>query len=141
VLQDVTRKKLLIIEKLIITLALWFAFLLGEWHISLTVLFIFMAIVAITSIFKAIITKEVDSSKVYKEIIKNVGVFLAIILANMLDLLTGSELLFRSMTILFFVGWIGVRIIENLGHMGVPLPKKLTQYLTQLSEEGKEKNE
>ncbi|MBY0221954.1 phage holin family protein [Sporosarcina aquimarina] len=131
-------------EKLLFLLSVigsWLAFLVGGWHISLTVLVVFMIIEIVTSFLKAITMREIDSVNGYKNFIKKFGIILAIIMANMADLLTGSDLLFRSVTILFFIGLIGLEIIENLGHIGVPLPAQLTKYLQQISDEGKEENE
>ncbi|MEV9639667.1 phage holin family protein [Mammaliicoccus sciuri] len=128
-------------EKLLFLLSVigsWLAFLVGGWHISLTVLVVFMIIEIVTSFLKAITMREIDSVNGYKNFIKKFGIILAIIMANMADLLTGSDLLFRSVTILFFIGLIGLEIIENLGHIGVPLPVQLTKYLQQISNEGKD---
>lgn len=111
----------------------WVAFLFGGWHISLTVLGVFMAIDILTGIMKAIVTKELNSKIGYKGYMKKVGIMFAVILANMIDLLTGGEFLFRSMTVLFFVGLEALSIVENLGRIGVPLPEQLTKYLAQLS--------
>lgn len=84
---------------------------------------------------KSFITRTVNSHNAYKVIIKKFGIIVAVVLANLVDILTGYDFLFRSMTILFFIGLIGVEITENLGHMGVPLPKNLSKYLSQLTDE------
>lgn len=130
-----------IIEKLYIILAslsTTFAFLIGDWHISLTVLAVFMAIDIITGILKALVTKKMDSKIGYKGFIRKAGIMLVIIIANLLDLLTGSEFLFRSMAILFYIGLESLSITENLGHLGVPLPETITKYLQQLAKERKD---
>lgn len=118
----------------------WFAFLIGEWHVSLTILFVFLLLGGITAFFKAILTRNINSTNAYKVVIKKIGIVLAVMLANMLDMLTGYDLLFRSMTILGFIGLIGLEIIENFGHMGVPLPEPVTKYLAQLSGEKQDEN-
>lgn len=127
------------IEKLLFTWALlggWFAFLIGEWHISLTVLAIFLLIDMITGIMKALVTKKMDSKIGYKGFIRKAGIMLVIIIANLLDLLTGYEFLFRNIAILFYIGLESLSIVENMGHIGVPLPKMITKYLKQLSQQG-----
>lgn len=100
-----------------------------------------MAIDIITGIMKAIVKKELTSKIGYKGFIRKAGIMLVIIIANLLDMLTGSEFLFRSMAVLFYIGLESLSIIENLGHIGVPLPEQITKYLKQLSAEGKEENE
>ncbi|WP_280516976.1 phage holin family protein [Lederbergia sp. NSJ-179] len=132
-----------IIEKIILICSFLLSsisFLIGTWHISLTVLAVFMAIDIITGIFKGIVTKKMDSKVGYRGFIRKAGIMLVIIIANLLDLLTGAEFLFRSMAVLFYIGLESLSIIENLGHIGVPLPQQIKKYLKQLSEEGKDKN-
>lgn len=129
-------------EKLLLTSSViggWFAFLIGGWHLSLTVLAVFMIIDIITGVFKALVTKELNSKIGYKGFIRKAGIMLVIIIANLLDMLTGSEFLFRSMAVLFYIGLESVSIIENLGHIGVPLPEQITKYLKQLSDEGNDR--
>lgn len=88
---------------------------------------------------KGIVTKKVDSKIGYKGFIRKAGIMLVIIIANLLDLLTGAQFLFRSMAILFYIGLESISIIENLGHIGVPLPEQIKKYLQQLSDEGEDK--
>lgn len=135
------RKKVLTIEKityLLTLIASWFIFLIGEWHISLTVLFVFLVFGGVTAFFKATLTRTINSNNAYKVMIKKVGIIMGVMIANLLDMMTGYDLLFRSVTILIFVGLIGLEIIENLTIMGVPMPYTITKYLSNLSEEGKD---
>lgn len=44
----------------------------------------------------------------------------------------------RWMAILFYIGLESLSIVENLGHIGVPLPEAIKKYLKQLSNEGKD---
>ena len=94
-----------------------------------------MAIDIITGVFKAIVTRQLNSKIGYKGFIRKAGIFLVIIIANLLDLLTGAEFLFRSMAILFYIGLESLSIVENLGHIGVPFPEAIKKYLKQLSED------
>lgn len=132
-------------EKILLTSSViggWLAFLIGEWHLSLSVLAVFMAIDIVTGVMKAIVTRSVNSKMGYKGFIRKAGIMLVIIIANLLDMLTGSEFLFRSMAVLFYIGLESLSIIENLGHIGVPLPEQITKYLKQLLDDGDDrKNE
>lgn len=61
---------------------------------------------------------------------------LVIILANLLDILTASGVpVFRTLAIFFYIGMEGLSITENLTRIGVPLPRAMTKYIEQLSEE------
>ncbi|GKV65591.1 MULTISPECIES: holin family protein [unclassified Sporosarcina] len=131
-------------EKLLLASSIigsWLAFLIGGWHASLTVLCIFMCIDIVTGIMKAFVTKQVNSKIGYVGFVRKAGIMLAIIIANLLDVLTGSEFLFRNLAVLFYIGLESISIIENLGHIGVPLPEQITKYLKQLSNEGKDEDE
>lgn len=133
-----------IIEKLLLTSSViggWLGFLVGGWHISLTVLALFLGIDILTGIMKAIVTKKMDSKIGYKGFIRKGGIMLVIIIANLLDLLIGYEFLFRNIAVLFYIGLESLSIIENLGHIGVPLPEAITKYLKQLSHERNDGNE
>lgn len=94
-----------------------------------------MLIDIVTGVLKAIVKRELNSKIGYKGFIRKAGIMLVVIIANLLDLLTGYEFLFRNIAVLFYIGLEGLSIFENLGHIGVPLPRKLTKYLTQLSDD------
>lgn len=99
-----------------------------------------MAIDIITGVMKAVVTKELTSKIGYKGFFRKAGIMLVIIIANLLDLLTGAEFLFRNVAVLFYIGLESLSIIENLGMIGVPLPEQITKYLKQLSNERKDEN-
>ena len=127
-----------IIEKLIAFVigGTWLTFLIGSWHVSLTILLVFMAIDFITGIIKGAYTGKLRSSVGYKGILRKGTIMLVIVFANMLDLLTGTGLpVFRTMIVFFYIGNEGLSIIENLGAIGVPVPAAITKYIEQLSKE------
>lgn len=63
----------------------------------------------------------------------------AIIVANQLDLVAGSGGHFmRNAMILFLIGMEGISFIENLGYMGVKVPKQISDAFAQLKEENEE---
>jgi toxin secretion/phage lysis holin len=79
---------------------------------SLTVLTVFVAIDIVTGIMKATVTKKVNSKMGYKGFIRKAGIMLVIIIANLLDMLTGSEFLFRSMVVLLY--WLGITYLQRI---------------------------
>lgn len=112
------------------------SFLFGAWHISLTILLVVMAIDFITGIAKGAYQGKLRSAVGAKGILKKGMIMLVIILANMLDLLSGSGMpVFRTMAVFFYIGNEGISILENLGQMGVPVPKALAKYIEQLNNE------
>lgn len=117
------------------------AFLFGAWHISLTILLVVMILDFITGIMKGAYLGKLRSAVGYKGLLKKGGIFIVIILANLLDVLTGSGMpVFRTMAVFFFIGNEGISIIENLGQMGVKIPKGLAKKFEQLSKEEEPKD-
>jgi toxin secretion/phage lysis holin len=112
------------------------SFLFGAWHISLTILFVFMVVDFITGIAKGAYQGKLRSAIGAKGILKKGMVMLVIVMANMLDLLVSNGMpVFRTMAVFFYIGNEGISILENLGQMGLPVPKGISKYIEQLSNE------
>lgn len=109
------------------------SFLFGAFDISLKILATFIVLDFITGLLVAAYFKEVSSRNGYKGIIKKSGIFIVIIIANLLDILTGTPL-FRMPVVYFFIAIEGVSILENLGKIGVPIPEVLLNKLSQLKD-------
>jgi toxin secretion/phage lysis holin len=117
------------------------SFLFGAWHISLTILLIFMSIDFITGIAKGAYNKELRSARGAKGILKKGVMLLVIIMANLLDVLVSQGMpVFRTMAVYFYIGNEGISILENLGQMNVPIPKFIKKYLEQLKEKNDDKD-
>ena len=95
-----------------------------------------MVIDIVTGLIKAAIQKKLNSKVSYRGFLKKTSIMLVIIIANLLDVLTASGVpVFRTMAVFFYIGMEGLSILENLGHIGIPLPSGLTKYIEQLSKE------
>ena len=117
------------------------SFLFGAWHISLTILLVFMAIDLVTGVMKGAYQGKLRSAVGYKGMIRKGGIFVVIILANLLDVMTGSGMpVFRTMAVFFYIGNEGLSILENLGQMGVKVPKGIASKIEQLSKEEEVQN-
>mgnify|MGYP001059116118 CR=1 FL=1 len=101
--------------------------LIGDWHVSLSILVVFMTLDFITGIIKSFITGEVSSKKGFKGIMKKCMYFVALIVANMLDLLIGGVPVFRTMVAYYLIAVEAISLIENLEAMNVPLPQQLKE--------------
>jgi toxin secretion/phage lysis holin len=130
-----------IIEKIIFAfsvLGTWFVFLIGGWQLLLTILVVFMVIDIATGIIKALIQRKLNSKIGYIGFLKKAAIMLVIILANWLDMLTISDVpVFKTIAIYFYIGMEGLSILENLNHIGVPIPKAIIKYIDQLAKEEK----
>lgn len=79
----------------------------------------------------------VSSKKAFIGLMRKSAMLLAVIVAVRLDMLMGSEKGFlRNAMIMFFVGTEGISFIENLGKIGVTLPRQFTETFAQLTQKG-----
>lgn len=132
------------IDKVILGGAGVLATIIGGWDMALQVMMILIGIDIITGVFKAFINHDFASKDFRQGIVSKAGYVVIVILAFQLDKLVGNkEPLFRTATAIFYIAVEGSSIIENLGIMGVPIPKFISQRLTQLkgSVDNKEVNE
>ena len=113
-----------IIDKFI--LALSFAIgLMGGIDVALRSLFIIMVLDYITGVLSAIYNKELSSKIGLKGIGKKLAYLCGVILACVLDSLTGQTNIIRMLVIYLFIANDGISIVENLAEMNVKLPKKV----------------
>lgn len=113
----------------------------GGWDADLMTLLIFMAVdfllgLIVAGVFKKSNKSEtgaLDSRASFKGLCKKGAVLLVVLIAHRLDLMGGGgSHAVRSLVIFFFLGNEGLSIVESLGLMGVPFPKKLTDALEAL---------
>lgn len=111
-------------------------YFLGGLDVALQSLLVVMIIDYITGLMSAIYNKEVNSKTGLKGIIKKFGYLLIVALSVIIDKITGTNGTIRTLVIYFFVANDGISILENLGELNVPLPKKLLDTLEQLKNKG-----
>ena len=112
-------------------------YLLGGWDVSLICLVIAIAIDYISGIMKAFVMKELSSKIGLRGLLKKVGVLMVVMLAVIVDRVTGETGMIRSLVIYYFVANEGLSIIENLGQTGVPIPSSIKKALRALKKESK----
>lgn len=96
-------------------------------------LVVFTAVDYATGLMCAVADKKVSSEVGFKGICRKVLIFALVGLANMLDaqvLKTGSIL--RTAVIFFYLSNEGISLLENAGHLGLPIPGKMMEVLEQL---------
>ena len=98
----------------------------------------FIIIDYVTGIIKAFILKQLSSEVGFKGIAKKILILILVAAANIVDRLTNSDGLIRSMMCLFFIANEGLSILENCALMGVPFPKKFKLILEQLKKNNDE---
>lgn len=127
-----------IINNGISILATYFIYLVGGIDVAFISLVVIMALDYITGVLSAIYNKKLNSKIGYKGILKKASYLLVIALGVILDKLLGQTGSVRTLIIYFFVANDGISILENVGEMNIPLPKKLKELLDQLKKDGDE---
>lgn len=116
-------------------------YMYGSIDRLLIALVAFIIIDYVTGIIKAAILKQLSSEVGFKGIAKKILILLLVAAANIVDRLTNSDGLIRSMMCLFFIANEGLSILENCALMGVPFPKKFKLILEQLKKNNDEEVE
>ena len=123
----------------------WLGYFLGGCDGLLYALIAFVVIDYITGVMCAIINRELSSAVGFKGIFRKVLIFLLVGIANIIDVqVIGTGAVLRTAVIFFYISNEGVSLLENAGHLGLPIPEKIKTVVEQLhdrAENGKEGNE
>ena len=123
----------------------WLGYFLGGCDGLLYALIAFVAIDYITGVMCAVIDRKLSSAVGFKGIFRKVLIFLLVGIANIIDVqVVGTGAVLRTAVIFFYISNEGVSLLENAGHLGLPIPERIKTVLEQLhdrAENGKEGNE
>ena len=111
----------------------WLGYFLGGCDGLLYALVLFAVADYITGVMCAVSDKKLSSSVGFKGICRKVIIFMLVGIAHMIDvniIATGSVL--RTAVIFFYLSNEGVSLLENAGHLGLPIPEKRKAVLEQL---------
>ena len=108
----------------------WF---LGGADGFLYALIAFVVLDYITGVMCAIVDKSLSSEVGFKGIFKKVLIFIMVGVGNIIDVqVLGQAGVLRTAVIFFYLSNEGVSMLENAGHLGLPVPAKLKAVLEQL---------
>ena len=111
----------------------WLGYFLGGMDGLLTALIVFMVLDYITGLMCAIIDKKLSSAVGFKGIFKKVLILLLVGVANIVDVhVVGTGSALRGAVVCFYLSNEGVSLLENTAHLGLPIPEKLKDILSQL---------
>lgn len=111
----------------------WLGYFLGGCDGLLIALLLFVITDYITGVMCAIADKKLSSAVGFKGICRKVLIFLLVGIANILDMqVIGTGSVLRTAVIFFYVSNEGVSLLENAGHLGLPIPVKIKAVLEQL---------
>lgn len=108
-------------------------YFLGGCDGFLYALIAFVAIDYLTGVMCAIVDKKLSSSVGFKGIFRKILICVMVGIGHTLDaqILGGGDVL-RTAVIFFYCANEGLSLIENAGHLGLPIPEKLKSVLAQL---------
>lgn len=111
----------------------WLGYFLGGCDCLLIALLLFVITDYITGVMCAIADKKLSSAVGFKGICRKVLIFLIVGIANILDMqVIGTGSVLRTAVIFFYISNEGVSLLENAGHLGLPIPVKIKSVLEQL---------
>ena len=117
-------------------------YLFGSLDTLLFVLAAVMVLDYISGMLASWITKEWNSEKGYKGILKKILILLIVMLGVLLDrALANDSWLFRNMVLMFFIANESLSILENSANCGLPIPQKLIDVLEQVKKESETNDE
>ena len=111
----------------------WLGYFLGGMDGLMIALIVFMVLDYITGLMCAVIDKKLSSAVGFKGICKKVLIILLVGVAHIVDLhVVGTGSALRSAVVCFYLSNEGVSLLENTAHLGLPIPEKLKDILSQL---------
>lgn len=110
-------------------------YLLGGWDVALQCLIIAIALDYISGLIKAFHTKTLSSRIGFRGLLKKIGYLLIVMLAVLIDRVTGNSGAIRTLVIYYFVANEGLSVLENLSVTNIPIPKVIKKALKALKKE------
>lgn len=118
----------------------WLGWFLGSYDGLLYALLVFVIVDYITGVMCAISDHSLSSEVGFKGICRKVLIFILVGVANIMDVqVIGTGSVLRTAIIFFYISNEGVSLLENAGHLGLPIPEKLKSVLEQLHDRAEEK--
>jgi toxin secretion/phage lysis holin len=111
----------------------WLGYFLGGMDGLMIALIVLMTLDYISGVMCAIIDKKLSSAVGFKGICKKVFILMLVGVAHIIDLhVVGTGSALRGAVICFYMSNEGLSLLENAAHIGLPIPDKLRDILTQL---------
>lgn len=111
----------------------WLGYFLGGCDGLLFALVVFVVMDYITGVMCAAADQKLSSEVGFKGICRKVLIFMMAGIANVLDVqIIGNGSVLRTAVIFFYLSNEGLSLLENVGHLGLPIPSRLKAVLEQL---------
>lgn len=120
----------------------WLGYFLGGCDGLVYALLAFVVIDYLTGVMCAISDRQLSSAVGFRGICRKVLIFLLVGVANLLDVqVIGTGSVLRTAVIFFYLSNEGVSLLENAGHLGLPIPEKIKTVLEQLHDRAEKEEE
>ena len=124
------------IQMIVTVLGGYIGYFLGGWDGFLYALVAFVVIDYITGLMVAVLEKRLSSEVGFRGIFKKVVLFSLVAVGHIVDSrLLQNEGVIRTAVIFFYLSNEGISILENTAKIGLPVPEKLKEVLSQLNKE------
>ena len=124
------------IQMIVAVLGGYIGYFLGGWDGFLYALVAFVVIDYITGLMVAVLEKRLSSEVGFRGIFKKVVLFSLVAVGHIVDSrLLQNEGVIRTAVIFFYLSNEGISILENTAKIGLPVPEKLKEVLSQLNKE------
>ena len=111
----------------------WLGYFLGGMDGLMIALIVLMTLDYVSGVMCAIIDKKLSSAVGFKGICKKVFILMLVGVAHIIDLhVVGTGSALRGAVICFYMSNEGLSLLENAAHIGLPIPDKLREILSQL---------
>ena len=119
----------------------WLGWFLGECDGLMYALIAFVIADYVTGMMCAVSDKQLSSEVGFKGICRKVLIFVLVGMANILDMhVIGTGCVLRTAVLFFYISNEGVSVLENAGHLGLPIPARLLNVLEQLHEDAEQED-
>ena len=111
----------------------WLGHFLGGSDGLLIALVAFVVADYITGVMCAVVDKNLSSEVGFRGIFKKIIIFILVGIGSLLDTnIIGEGSVMRTAVIFFYLSNEGVSLLENVTHLGLPVPDDLRKVLLQL---------
>ncbi|HCA21092.1 MAG TPA: holin [Lachnospiraceae bacterium] len=111
----------------------WLGWFLGGCDGILYALLVFVTVDYITGVLCAINDRSLSSEVSFRGLCRKVLIFTLVSVGHILDVyVIGNGSVLRTAVIFFYMSNEGISLLENAGHLGLPIPDQLRLVLEQL---------
>lgn len=111
----------------------WLGWFLGGCDGLIYALLVFVVVDYLTGVLCAISDRALSSEVSFRGLCRKVLIFTLVAIGHILDVyVIGNGSVLRTAVVFFYMSNEGISLLENAGHLGLPIPDQLRLVLEQL---------